>query len=88
MVLLPSARQKDYKISNMLSKNPMPKKINIIGTLSVSYFKEEFTYQIDIEKAYDPEKVLEKEQEIISFKSNDEISFRYYHKKRTFFKCH
>ena len=58
MVLLPSARQKDYKISNMLSKNPMPKKINIIGTLSVSYFKEEFTYQIDIEKAYDPEKVL------------------------------
>ena len=76
MILLPSARQKDYKISNMLSKNPMPKKINIVGTLSVSYFKEEFTYQVDIEKAYDPEKVLEKEQEIVSFKSNDEISFR------------
>ena len=73
MVSLPSARQKDYKISNMLSKNPIPKNVNMIGTLSVAYFKENFTYQIDIEKIYDPEKVLEKEQEKPIFKSVDEI---------------
>ena len=56
-----------------LSKNPIPKNVNMIGTLSVAYFKENFTYQIDIEKIYDPEKVLEKEQEKPIFKSVDEI---------------
>ena len=73
MVSLPSARQKDYNVSKMMSNNVMTKNVNIIGSLSVAYFKEEFTYQIDIEKVYDPEKVLEKEQEKISFRTADEI---------------
>ena len=73
MTSLPSARQKDYNVSKMMSNNAMAKNVNIIGSLSVAYFKEEFTYQIDIEKVYDPEKVLEKEQEKIFFRTADEI---------------
>ena len=71
---LPSARQKDYNISKMLSNNKPPKKVDVIGTLSVSYFKEEFTYQVDLLKMYDPEKVLEKEQEKTIEKTDKEIS--------------
>ena len=73
MVALPLARQKDYNIAHMLSKNPAPKKVDIIGTLSVSYFKDTPTYQVDLIKMYDPEKVLEHEKEKPVVKTADEI---------------
>ena len=69
---LKPSEQKEYGINALFRKEDYrPKKVEMIGTLSVSYFKGDFTYQVDAVKIYNPDKVLEKEKEKIFVKQEN-----------------
>lgn len=62
-----------YSFKNALSGIKAAKKIDVIGTVSVNYFRGEKNIQLDILGLQDPERILEKNKEIRNIPENEKI---------------